>query len=100
MRSRKEIHVQVRSLAKKTLGSTRTGRAMRLPAVRWSRGWVDMAAARAVVVVVVVDGVWPGSGSRLGRPPHVDRLAGWTGRPDHTAQRPPVGAPAVRGQCN
>lgn len=59
-----------------------------------------MAAARAAVVVVVVDGVWPGSGSRLGRPPHVDRLAGWTGRPDHTAQRPPVGAPAVRGQCN
>lgn len=34
--------VQVRSLAKKTFGSTRTGSAMRLPAVRWSSGWVDM----------------------------------------------------------
>lgn len=34
----------VRSLAKKTLGSTRTGRAIRLPAERCRRGWVDMGA--------------------------------------------------------
>lgn len=33
---------KVRSLAKKTLGSTLVGRAIRLPAVRWSRGCVDM----------------------------------------------------------
>lgn len=35
-------HVQVRSLAKNTLGSTRTGSAMRLPAVRCRSGCVDM----------------------------------------------------------
>ena len=33
---------KVRSLAKETLGSTRTGSAMRLVAVRWRRGCVDM----------------------------------------------------------
>ena len=32
----------VRSLAKATLGSTRTGNAMRFAAVRWRRGWVDI----------------------------------------------------------
>jgi len=35
----------VRSLAKETLGSTRTGRAMRLVAVLWSRGCVDIVKA-------------------------------------------------------
>ena len=35
--------LQVRSFAKKTLGSTRTGRAILLPAVRWRSGCVDMA---------------------------------------------------------
>ena len=34
---------KVRSFANATLGSTLTGRAMRLAAVRWRRGWVDMA---------------------------------------------------------
>ena len=32
----------VRSLAKKTFGSTLTGSAIRLPGARWRRGWVDM----------------------------------------------------------
>ena len=32
----------VRSFAKETFGSTRTGSAMRLFAVLWSSGWVDM----------------------------------------------------------
>lgn len=34
---------KVRSFAKETLGSTRTGRAMRFVAVRWSKGCVDIA---------------------------------------------------------
>ena len=34
----------VRSLAKETLGSTLTGRAIRFAAVLWRRGWVDMMA--------------------------------------------------------
>ena len=34
----------VRSLAKKTLGSTRVGRAMRLPGAVWRRGWEDILA--------------------------------------------------------
>lgn len=33
---------KVRSFAKETLGSTRTGSAIRLLAVRWRSGWVDM----------------------------------------------------------
>lgn len=33
---------RLHSLAKNTFGSTRTGSAIRLPAVRCSRGWVDM----------------------------------------------------------
>lgn len=33
-----QLYIQVRSLAKKTLGSTRTGSAIRLPAVRCRRG--------------------------------------------------------------
>ena len=32
----------VRSLAKITLGSTRVGRAMRLPGTVWSSGWEDI----------------------------------------------------------
>lgn len=32
----------VRSLAKKTLGSTRVGSAIRLPGAVWSNGWLDM----------------------------------------------------------
>ena len=32
----------VRSLAKNTLGSTRVGRAMRLPGPVWSSGWEDI----------------------------------------------------------
>jgi hypothetical protein len=32
----------VRSFANDTFGSTRTGRAIRFEAVRWSSGWVDM----------------------------------------------------------
>lgn len=35
-------YIQVRSFAKNTLGSTRTGSAMRFPAVRCKRGCVDM----------------------------------------------------------
>ena len=63
---------KVRSLAKKTLGSTRVGRAMRLPVgiavshrsqklarvlcrylpgAVWSRGWLDMAVFTASVLV-------------------------------------------------
>ena len=33
---------KVRSLAKKTLGSTRVGRAMRFPGAVWRRGWEDI----------------------------------------------------------
>lgn len=33
---------KVRSFAKKTLGSTRVGRAMRLPGAVWRRGWEDI----------------------------------------------------------
>jgi len=40
----KDQDVQVLSLAKKTLGSTRTGSAIRLPAVRWRSGWVDIVS--------------------------------------------------------
>jgi len=35
---------KVRSLAKKTLGSTRVGRAIRLPGAVWRRGWLDILA--------------------------------------------------------
>lgn len=34
---------KVRSLAKKTLGSTRVGRAMRLLGGVWRRGWDDIS---------------------------------------------------------
>lgn len=38
----------MRSLAKETLGSTRTGRAIRLVAVRWSKGWIDMVECQVM----------------------------------------------------
>ena len=44
---------KVRSFAKETLGSTRTGSAMRFVAVRWSKGCVDITKESYVVTVVV-----------------------------------------------
>ena len=44
---------KVRSFAKETFGSTRTGRAMRFVAVRWSNGWVDIAGERLFAMVTV-----------------------------------------------
>lgn len=47
---------KVRSFAKKTLGSTRVGRAMRFPGAVWSRGWDD-------IMKVYWRGAWIGEGT-------------------------------------
>lgn len=47
---------KVRSFAKKTLGSTRVGRAIRLPGAVWSRGWLDIVGSEEVRLFEEVGG--------------------------------------------